>query len=134
MADQVYDALDLASETPSERHARVLAENDADLLHDLVAIRKLQGLSQQDVADRLGITQASVAAFERYDNDPKLSTIRRYAYAVGAIVAHGVEVNRGQLDDANHWQSVQTLRFPTNIRAEVEPRGGWGTHLVSPGA
>ncbi len=71
--------------------AAALVQADAELLRALIARREQAGLTQQDVADRLGIAQPSVAKFERYDNDPKLSTIRRYALAVGALVNHSVD-------------------------------------------
>lgn len=70
--------------------ATQLAEADEKLLFELVAARRDLGLSQQDVADRLGIKQPSVAKFERHDSDPRLSTIRRYALAVGVRVEHSV--------------------------------------------
>lgn len=67
-----------------------LADEDERLLFELIKARKDAGLSQKDVADRLAIKQPSVAKFERYDSDPRLSTIRRYALAVGARVEHSV--------------------------------------------
>ncbi|WP_235939522.1 helix-turn-helix domain-containing protein [Occultella kanbiaonis] len=67
-----------------------LATEDEELLYRLVEARKDAGLSQRDVAEMLEIKQSSIAAFERHDNDPKLSTIRRYALAVGATVEHHV--------------------------------------------
>ena len=70
--------------------ATELAETDERLLYALIQARKSAGLKQRDVAELLGIKQSSVAAFERYDNDPRLSTIRRYALAVGARVEHRV--------------------------------------------
>lgn len=48
------------------------------------------GLSQADVAKLMGITSYSVAALESLDSDPCLSTLRRYALAVGVYVAHDV--------------------------------------------
>ena len=92
--------IDRASAT--QRRARALVKADRALLRSLVALRKEQGLKQKDIAERLGISQASVASFERYDNDPKLSTVRRYAHAVGALVAHAVELDCGQLETAEH--------------------------------
>jgi transcriptional regulator with XRE-family HTH domain len=38
----------------------------------------------------MGVTQPSVAAFEREDSNPTLSTIRRYALAVGARISYQV--------------------------------------------
>lgn len=50
----------------------------------LIELRKRHGLSQDTVAERMGVTQSAVSQFERYDANPTLSTIRRYAMAVGA--------------------------------------------------
>ena len=86
-------------DSPGQRRAIELAKNDFKLLSDLVSVRRECGLSQHDVASRLGITQPAVAAFERHDADPKLSTIRRYAHAVGILVGHVVEKDVGQLYD-----------------------------------
>ena len=82
-----------ATHTPGELLllATLLAEADERLLADLIAARHKAGLTQRQVAELLGIKQASVAAFEHYDNDPRLSTIRRYALAVGAAIQHSVE-------------------------------------------
>lgn len=71
--------------------AEALVASHRELLHDLVALRKANGLSQGDVAERMGVTQAAVSQFERYDTNPKLSTVRRYALAVGAKITHRVE-------------------------------------------
>ena len=82
---------------PEMMRAMALAEGDHQFLRRLVGLRRELGLTQQDVAERLGIRQATVAAFESYDNDPKLSTIRRYAQVVGLLIAHRVEVDTGLL-------------------------------------
>lgn len=70
--------------------AEQLAAEDIKMRHELVKARREAGISQNDLAKMLGIKQSSVAAFERYDNDPRLSTIRRYALAVGAEIHHEV--------------------------------------------
>lgn len=76
--------------------AKLLAREHRELKAKLIKIRRDAGLSQADVADRMDVTQQTVSKFERYDSDPKLSTIRRYANAVGALIEHEVEVDRGQ--------------------------------------
>jgi len=94
--------VDLSS--PSQRLALELAENDAYLIRNLVELRIQLGLNQQDVADRLGISQSTVSTFEGHDNDPKLSTIRRYAHAIGAIISHSVEDYRDGQAGYDGWQ------------------------------
>jgi len=83
--------------TAIEARAEELVENDIDLLRRLVALREKHHLSQADVATRMGVTQPTVSSFERYDANPRLSTIRRYALAVDALVEHRVRD-----DCANH--------------------------------
>lgn len=55
----------------------------ADLIDCLVGARKKLGLTQQQIAERMGTTQSAVSDFERIGGDPRNSTIQRYARAVG---------------------------------------------------
>lgn len=54
------------------------------LLDTLRDLRKLKKLTQAEVAERMGVSQPTVSEFEHYDANPTLSTIMRYALAVGA--------------------------------------------------
>ena len=57
----------------------------------LVRVRLQRGLTVDDVADRMGFKPEHVIdQMERPESDPRLSTVRRYAMAVGALVAHDV--------------------------------------------
>ncbi len=56
------------------------------LLRDLTEKRSSAGLSQTAVAARMGTSQSAVARLESADVDAKLSTIERYAAAVGQRV------------------------------------------------
>jgi transcriptional regulator with XRE-family HTH domain len=87
------------------QHARtkMLAKNDYKLMADLVQIRISRGLTQPQVAERLGISQQAVSKLESYSSDPRLSTIRRYANAVEALIAHVVEADEGQLANGRAW-------------------------------
>ncbi|MEV8183380.1 helix-turn-helix transcriptional regulator [Specibacter sp. NPDC078692] len=81
--------LGIDNSDPVQRLANDLVQEDDQLLSELVELRR-RTMTQQDVATRLGISRPAVAAFERYDADPKLSTVRRYALAIRAFVAHTV--------------------------------------------
>jgi DNA-binding XRE family transcriptional regulator len=50
---------------------------------ELAAHRRDTGLSQTEVAARMGTSQSTVARLEAGDVDPRLSTLERYAQAVG---------------------------------------------------
>lgn len=45
--------------------------------------RQLEGLSQNEVASRMGTSQSAVARIETGEVDAKISTLQRYAHAIG---------------------------------------------------
>lgn len=53
------------------------------LLRDLAVKRERSGLTQKDVAARMGTSQSAIARIERGEIDAKLSTVERYASAIG---------------------------------------------------
>lgn len=71
--------------------AKHLASEDDNLLETLVMLRKTKGLTQKQVAERMNRDPSAVSKFETLGADPHLSTIRRYASAVGAKFWHVVE-------------------------------------------
>ncbi len=95
--------------SPSMQRAAQLALNDRAFLRELVEVRKGRGLSQQQVAERLGVSQPMVAKFEASDSNPTLATIRRYAHAVEALVKHEVEADTGQLQDPVEHPNVESI-------------------------
>jgi transcriptional regulator with XRE-family HTH domain len=53
------------------------------LAASLAAVRVEQGLSQTEVAARMGTSQSAVARLESGQGDLRLSTLERYAAALG---------------------------------------------------
>ena len=62
---------------------REMAQRRQQLVGALVARRRALGLSQTEVAARMGTSQSSVARIESGAADVRLTTIERYAAAVG---------------------------------------------------
>jgi len=58
-------------------------EKDTTFDLDLSFIRKEQGLSQRELASRMGITQPSLKQIEDNFNDIKVSSLKRYVNALG---------------------------------------------------
>lgn len=65
-----------------------MAEDPAELIGRLVELRRAKGLSQTEVADRMGTSQPALARLESGRSDARLSTIARYARAVEADVGY----------------------------------------------
>jgi predicted transcriptional regulator len=73
---------------------REMAERRQALLAELVMHRRSAGLSQTEVAARMGTSQSSVARLEAGQADVRLSTLERYAAAVGSRLTWGVREER----------------------------------------
>lgn len=83
-----YDDLDAYIEKQAVRNPNFPKMVDAALkerrlLRKLAAKRVEMGLSQKFVAALMGTTQPALARLERGEIDPKLSTLERYAEALG---------------------------------------------------
>lgn len=75
--------------------ARKQIRLDGKLVEQLKAIREQQGVTQEELAFRMGITQPAVSSIESGNTDPKLGTLRRYANALGCVISHHVETDDG---------------------------------------
>ena len=62
-------------------------EEEYQLLREMLQARKRAGLTQKDVAERMGTKAPAVARLEasgtREKHSPSISTLRKYAHAVG---------------------------------------------------
>jgi transcriptional regulator with XRE-family HTH domain len=83
MGTELFDLLGTDSDDPRVQAAMEDARDAERLVDSLVAMRVSQGITQVDVAERMDTTQSAVSKFERAGGDPRLSTLQRYARAVG---------------------------------------------------
>jgi transcriptional regulator with XRE-family HTH domain len=61
-------------------------EEEFSLASQLIEARTRAGLTQAQVADRMGTSQSAVARLESGKAKPSLSTLKRFAQATGARV------------------------------------------------
>ncbi|TFD41768.1 XRE family transcriptional regulator [Cryobacterium sp. TMT2-10] len=109
--------------------AGTLVDEHDRLLTELIAQRKKHSLTQAEVAERMGVSQPTVAAFEHYDSNPTLASIRRYALAVGAKIEHTVTDACCTSDDSFDAivKSVRTPGAAGAIWAKSALLVGWKT-------
>jgi transcriptional regulator with XRE-family HTH domain len=69
-----------------EMALRRMAEQRTQLVRELAAQRQAAGLSQTEVAARMGTSQSAVARLESGAADTRASTLERYAAAVGGEI------------------------------------------------
>ena len=69
---------------PAVRQAYDAQAPEFELARELIAARLRAGLTQGDVAARMGTTQSVVARIESGRGTPSMRTVQRFASAVGA--------------------------------------------------
>lgn len=67
-----------------KEHAKELIQTQRSFIESLIALRESSGLTQKQLATRMGVSQSAVSLFENDDSNPTLSSIRRYALGVNA--------------------------------------------------
>jgi transcriptional regulator with XRE-family HTH domain len=63
-----------------------VSERRHELIEQLARARRESGLSQTEIAARMGTSQSAVARLESGELDARLSTLERYAAALGRTV------------------------------------------------
>lgn len=81
--DQVLRKVRAGDATESQD---VVAHLSRSLLRDLIRARCDAGLSQAEVARRMGIPQPAIVRLEAGTHSPTLTTLARYASAVGVVL------------------------------------------------
>ncbi len=81
------DVRERRSTTPERRAAARESLENQIAAYRLVELRKARGLTQQQVADAMGVSQRRVSSIERGDIDrSELTTLRTYIQALGGQI------------------------------------------------
>ncbi len=75
---------------------REMAERRQSLSGQLIELRRQVGLTQAEIAARMGTSQSAVARFEAGDLDVRLSTVERYTNALGARLEWRIDYDDGR--------------------------------------
>jgi transcriptional regulator with XRE-family HTH domain len=106
------------------------------LVADLTARRRAAGLSQTEVAARMGTSQSAVARLETGGADVRVSTLERYAAAIGSQLAWQASRGRGQPGEGQPGQPQPGLGRPEQEQPGLERAGQPGQaepHPMRPG-
>ncbi|GLY63336.1 transcriptional regulator [Pectobacterium carotovorum subsp. carotovorum] len=86
----------LAKESP-EMQARVAARvEETSMVIALSQLRDELEISQTELARAIGISQPTLAKMENPENDPRLSTLKRYVAALGGELSIDVMLLTGK--------------------------------------
>ncbi|MCT9842687.1 MAG: helix-turn-helix transcriptional regulator [Leclercia adecarboxylata] len=87
----------LMAQQSEESQERIAAK--VEELRIIVALNQLReelNISQTELAAAMGVKQPTVAKIEQPDNDPRLSTLKRYVTALGGEVSIDVTLPTGK--------------------------------------
>jgi transcriptional regulator with XRE-family HTH domain len=86
----------LAKESP-DMQARVAERIElASIKIALSQLRDELNISQTELAAAMGVKQPSIARMEQADNDPRLSTLKRYVAALGGELSIDITLPTGK--------------------------------------
>lgn len=86
----------MAKQSPESRE-RITEK--VEILRQAVALNMLReelNLSQAELASAMGVKQPTIAKMEQADNDPRLSTLKRYVTALGGELSIDVKLPTGK--------------------------------------
>lgn len=138
MSSRLLESLGFDKDDPKVRAVREDAAVLANLIETLVRARLERKLTQEHVAAAMDTTQSAVSNFERVGGDPKLSTILRYARAIGARVqfvtslANGVRLvpartaSSGSPETLSLGRDVPDIHVERVVRASAPAAAGAG--------
>ena len=86
----------LAKESPEMQERVAERVEKASIRIALSALREELDISQTELATIMGVKQPSVARMEQADNDPRLSTLKRYVTALGGELSLDVTLPTGK--------------------------------------
>lgn len=86
----------LAQRTLESRERIASRADEIRQENTLAKIREELQLSQVQIADAMGITQPAIVKMEKVENDPKLSTLKRYVKALGGELSLDVTLPNGK--------------------------------------
>lgn len=105
MSDELFDLLGL---DPSDPDVGAALQDDTDLanlMRSLYELRIDRGLTQTEVAARMGTTQSAVSDLERTAVDPRINTLQRYARAVDATLKFRVVATNSEWGHATRFRT-----------------------------
>ena len=107
----------------------------AKIVLQFIEIRERKKLSQQDVADIMGVSKQLISRFERMENSPTLSFLSKYADALDADIntiismknIQEISINDQQLEKMSNVISYSNGEISIDVNFDYENETIWLT-------
>lgn len=97
----------------------------------LARMRHRLGLTQREVARRMGVKQPTISELENEASDPRLSTIYRYARAVDAVVVLELRPRLAAAQTDTYRRDAVTVHSVVNREAPSCRAVGWQHQMAN---
>lgn len=120
-ADNFFRRLD--EELPTDPAVAAEVDPPHVLASNVYRLRKDRGLTQDQLAEAVGVRQPRIAEVERGDANPRLLTLSKLAFALGVPVSALLDPDyMDRLEEPA--PEVEYQRTPSPVRRVAEPRPG----------
>ncbi len=121
-SDEFFRRLD--EEFPTDPAVAAEVDPPHVLASNVYRLRKARGLTQEQLAEAVGVRQPRIAEVERGDANPRLLTLSKLAFALGVPVAALLDPDHpDRLDEPA--APVEYQRAAPPVRRVAEPRPGF---------
>ena len=96
--DELHDEM---MKSPGYRAAHRASGPVYQLIEALIAARAQAGVTQAEIAERMGTTQSAVARLEGWTANPSVKTLRKYAEATGTRLVVSFEPIEAKMPDSD---------------------------------
>ena len=111
----------LEEEFPTDPAVAAEVDPPHVLASNVYRLRKDRGLTQEQLAEAVGVRQPRIAEIERGDANPRLLTLSRLAFALGVPVAALLDPDRLDRQEEPAAE-VEYQRAPAPVRRVAAPR------------
>lgn len=118
-AEELFRRLD--EEFPTDPAIAAEVDPPHVLASNVYRLRKDRGLTQEQLAEAVGVRQPRIAEVERGDANPRLDTLSRLAFALGVPVAALLDPDYLDRPD-QEAPAVEYRRSPAPVRRVAEPK------------
>jgi transcriptional regulator with XRE-family HTH domain len=120
-ADEFFRRLD--EEFPTDPAIAAEVDPPHILASNVYRLRKDRGITQEQLAEAVGVRQPRIAEVERGDANPRLLTLSKLAFALGVPVAALLDPDYlDQLEEPAPAVEYQRAASPVRRVAEPRPR------------
>ncbi len=118
---------ELTSDIPEKRKKAILASEKFrfSISSAMIKLRKKMGLTQKELAERLGVSQSWVSKLENANNDHQIESILRYLKALGADMTLVVTYEAGD-------QTIVVRVSENDVSFESQPGHFAYRHRIRP--